>query len=385
MRFRLIACTAALSAGVVIAGAAGAKEMVYSSYLPPKHLVNAYGIEPMFKEFGPEVPWKLVTGGQLFSAQNTLKGVGNRTADGGGPIVLTYTRAELKHANIMADLMMLGRDEFSMTGAVLEFILKDCPECREDYNKNGVVYLSGYGVGGYSFLCNKQVTNAAEAKGKKIRTTGPMGRWARALGGTPVNMTSGEMVEAVQRGQVDCIMGPVAWLKAYSMEDSIKYIWNYSLGSLSGISLFTLNKAAWNEHSDAQKKKIFAVQAAGVARTMVIGYAGDDERSRKIAKTKGIVIAEAKDDVRAIWAEHKKNEFEIAVQNGEKLGIKNARQIADNFAKSLAKWEGIVDQSGLRKAISEAGDDEVKLTAATRIYERLVSEHIYSKLDHTKF
>jgi len=374
-----------VSTAVIISGAAGAKEMMFSSYLPPKHLVNAYGIEPMFKEFGPEVPWKLVTGGQLFSAQNTLKGIGNRTADGGGPIVLTYTRAELKHTNIMADLMMLGRDEFSMTGAVLEAILKDCAECKEDYARNNVVLMSAYGVGGYALLCNKQVTNAAEAKGKKIRTTGPMGRWARALGGTPVNMTSGEMVEAVQRGQVDCIMGPVAWLKAYSMEDSIKYIWNYSLGSLSGVSLFTLNKAAWNEHSDAQKKKIFAAQAAGVARTMVIGYAGDDERSRKIAKQKNITISEGGDDVRKIWTEHKAKEVDVTIQNAEKLGIKNGRQLVENFQKSLAKWEGIIDQSGLRKAIAEAGDDEVKLTAATKIYERLVTEHIYSKLDHTKF
>ncbi len=74
---------ATVIAATLVAGAAtvSAKEMVYGSYLPPKHNVNTYGLTPNFKALGAEGPWKLVTGGQRFSGKATLKSVGNRTAE----------------------------------------------------------------------------------------------------------------------------------------------------------------------------------------------------------------------------------------------------------------------------------------------------------------
>lgn len=386
MKHRTLLSVAALA--VAAAGAvsqAAAKDFTFSSYLPPKHAVNVYGLEPMFKAFEPEVTWKLLAGGQLFSAQSTLKGIGNRTADGGGSIVVTYTRAELKHINVVTDLMMLADNEFAMNGAALEMILgDDCAGCKEDFVKHNVVYLSGYGVGDYALLCNKEVKDLADVKGKKVRTTGAMGRWAKAMGGTPVNMTSGDMVEAINRGQLDCIMGPVAWLKAYSMEDSVKYIYDYKLGSLPAVGLFAVNRAAWNEHTPAQKKKIIDAQADSIARTMIIGYSGDDARVRALAKQRGIVITPASDNLRTAWNEHNKGEIDLTVQNGEKLGIKNARQIVDTFLGKLKRWNELVAQSGLRAKIAAAGADEAALMEVSKIYGKLLQDNVYGKIDPAK-
>ena len=84
MKIRLsiaAAAAGALALAVVPAfGPAFGKDMVYGSYLPPKHNVNTHGLAPLFKALGPDVPWKLVTGSQLFSGKATLKSVGNRAA-----------------------------------------------------------------------------------------------------------------------------------------------------------------------------------------------------------------------------------------------------------------------------------------------------------------
>jgi hypothetical protein len=366
--------------------AAGMTEMVYSSYAPPKHAMNVYGIEPMFKELNAAgIPWKLVAGGQMFSAQNTLKGIGNRTADGGGPVVTPYTRSELKHANVIGDLMMFGSSGLAMTGASLEtFFMGDCPGCIGDFKKHGVMYLSGYGSGGYALMCNKAVKGVADVAGKKVRTTGALGRWAKAMGATPVNMTAGDMVEAMARGQIDCIMGPLAWLKSYPLEDSVTHIYDYDLGALSGIGLFNINLKVWQGYVDEQKRRIWAAQPSAIAMTVVLGYIGDNERSRKVAKAKGIVLTPQDEAVLKLWTEYKKDDYETAIKNAEKLEIKDSRKIADAFIAHIDKWNKLVGARKLHEKINAADADDAKLMEVSKAFERLLRDEIYSKVDPLK-
>ncbi|MGE0747740.1 MAG: hypothetical protein AB7K86_20940 [Rhodospirillales bacterium] len=388
MRFALTASALMFGAMTALganAASAETKEMTYSSYLPPRHLMNTYGMAPMFDALEKQgIHFKLLTGGQLFSAQNTLKGIGNRTADAGGPVVTPYTRSDLRHANIVADLMMMARSPLAMSAAAVDMYLANCPECFQDYRRNGTVYLSGYGVGGYSLLCNKVVKSMDDAAGKKMRTTGPLGRWAKALGGTPVNMTTGDMVEAMARGQIDCIVGPVAWLKAYPMADSVKSIYSYNLGSLAGVGLLVMNAKVWDGLSDDDQRKIWAQQPGGVARTVLSGYMGDDGRARKLAKQHDIPIYKAEPALYDMWREFRKSEYARTIEDAKTLGVKEPEKIADAFLKVLEKWDGLIETAGLEKMVEDAGDDEAKLTAATRVYEDLIRKNIYDKVDPTK-
>ena len=84
MKFRFALAGAAVF-GFLTAGAGAAmaqKTYTYGQWLPPKHNVNRHGIGPMVEELTKAgIPWKLVAGGQLFSAKATLKSVGNGTAE----------------------------------------------------------------------------------------------------------------------------------------------------------------------------------------------------------------------------------------------------------------------------------------------------------------
>jgi TRAP-type C4-dicarboxylate transport system substrate-binding protein len=386
MKFaRFVGGVAVAAALAVNAGSASAqKEYVYGQWLPPKHNVNLFGLEPMLDNLSKAgLPWKLVAGGQLFNAQTTLKSVGNRTAEA-GLIVPSYTRTSLRNAFIVADMMMMGENELIMNAAAHETYFFDCPECMDDYKKNGTVYLAGYGVGGYSLLCREAISGLDDLKGLKLRTTGALGRWARALGGTPVSMSMSDVPEAIKRGQIDCIVGPLAWIKSYPIEDSIKTVWNYNFGSYSGLGLFVMNRAAWDAYSDDQKRKFWSEVPGAVARTVVEGYMGDDLRSRVMAKKLNIKIMPANDAIKSLWVEHKKTELKTVIANAKKLKVKNPEKIVDAYQKYIAKWTKIITDAGLLHTIAAANPDQGELKPATAKYEELLREHIFSKIDPTK-
>ncbi len=374
--------------GLTIAGSGAAlsqKTYTYGQWLPPKHNVNRHGIAPLVEELTRKgVPWKLVAGGQLFSAKATLKSVGNGTAEA-GLIVPSYSRTGLKHAFVIADMMMLGENELIMNGAAHQTYFFDCPECLNDYKKNGTIYLAGYGVGGYSLLCRKPgIARVADLKDLKLRTTGALGRWARALGGTPVSMTMSDVPEAIKRGQIDCIIGPMAWIKSYPIDDALKSVINYQFGSYSGLGLMVMNRKAWDAYTDEQKRIVWDALPGAIARTVVKGYIGDDIAAKKAAAALGIAVSKGGDDIRALWEEHKKNEVKTAIDNARKLKAQDPEKIAAAFQKNIGKWTKIVKDAGLAGILSSAGPDPSKLDDATAVYERLMREHIYTKVDPTK-
>lgn len=364
---------ATVIAATLVAGAAtvSAKEMVYGSYLPPKHNVNTYGLTPYFKALGSEVPWKLVTGGQLFSGKATLKSVGNRTAEA-GLVVPAYVQGPLKHAFISMDLMFAATDALVMNAAVMDTFINDCPECLADYKRANTVLLATYAIDGFVLHCRKPVTSLKAIRGKRIRTTGAMGRWAKALGGTPVAMTTGDMVEAINRGQLDCILGAMAWLKAYPIIDSIKTIYALNKGSAT-VDLMVMNRDAWNELSLSQKKTMIRKMPKAVANTMIDGYVGDYYRAQALAKGKGIKIVPAGSDVDAIFAKFKAKEAAAVVRKATKRKAKNPQGIVDDIVRNYGKWEKLLGKM-----------DRGNLPALSARYEKLLSEHIFSKIDVTK-
>jgi TRAP-type C4-dicarboxylate transport system substrate-binding protein len=378
-----ILAAAAVSMVAATGPAMAQKAYTYGQWLPPKHNINLKSLKPMIDELGSDMPWRLVTGGQLFSAKSSLKSVGNRTAEA-GLIVPSYTRTNLKHAYIIADMLMLGENELVMNAAGLNTLFFDCPECLGDYDKAGTIYLSGYGVGGYSLLCRKVVKSFDDAKGLKIRTTGALGRWARAIGGTPISMTMGDVPEAIKRGQIDCIVGPIAWLKSYPIEDSVKSVYNYGLGSYATVGLVVMNRKAWDSYSADQKRRMWEVQPGAIARGMIDGYIGDEITSRTLAKSLNIPITPPGPDVAPAWEKHKKNEITTVIKNAKKLGVKNPEQIVNAMLANIKKWDKIIADSGLRDAIKKAGSDVNALSPASDIYRKLLVEHIYSKVDPLK-
>lgn len=154
--------------------------------------------------------------------------------------------------------------------------------------------------------------------------------------------------------------------------------------SFSAIPMFLLNRAAWDAYSPDQKRTVWKALPGTIARTVVKGYIGDDIAAKKLAAKVGIQVNPADAKIKELWATHKKNELAVAIKNANKLKAKNAERIAGDFQKRIAKWTKIINDAGLSGMLAAAGPDPSKLDEATAVYQKLMYEHIYSKIDPTK-
>ena len=241
--------------------------LVYSNTSPPDNAANVYGIVPMIEELKNTISMKLVPGSQLFDSRTALASIGGGIADA-GEVISSYSRSDLKHAVILNDLMYLGRNELVVNAAATETLLLNCPNCLTDYAESNTLFLSGAAAGSYGMLCKNEVTNLTQIKGKKFRAVSASRRWVRALGGIPVSLSINDMVEGLSRGLVDCIVGPIAWLKSYPIADDVNYIYAYNIGAFS-FATMVINRDKWDGLDVSQKQALWGAQSGVSARTVV--------------------------------------------------------------------------------------------------------------------
>lgn len=353
--------------------------LIYSNTNPPDNAANVYGIVPMMEELEDIIPMKLVPGSQLFDSRTALSSIGGRIADA-GEVISSYSRSDLKHAVILNDLMYLGRNELVVNAAATETLLLDCPNCMTDYAQSNTLFLSGAAAGSYGMLCKSEVTNVSQMRGKKFRAVSASRRWVRALGGIPVSLSINDMVEGLSRGLVDCIVGPIAWLKSFPIADDVKYIYAYNVGAFS-FATMVINRGVWDDLNVAQKHALWNAQSGVSARTVVRLYVAEAIQARMIAKEKGIPITTAGQDIEDFWQEFRKDEAETVNKIAGDLGAKNPKEISDNFVKNIEKWEKIIAASGLANLLTLEEIDEDILHSAEVEYEALLQKNIYDKIN----
>ena len=345
MKTRLIAGIA-LAAIALGATAANAKELVYSSSVGAKHPVHTAGLEPFFEEVtkrtGGSLTFKLFPGGTLASGKTTLNAIRNGTVDM-GLLADVYTPNELPVSALLSDLAVFGKDARVMTGAVNQTLQLDCADCKADYTEEHVLPFASYALTPYFLLCSDvTIKSADDWKGKKLRGTGAMGVLAAGMGGTPVNITSAETYEALQRGQVDCIMGPQPWLKSYSLWDLVKTVSDSKLGTYHGTNFINFRTDTWKKLSKKEKQAVADSIVAAVVR-IARAYEDDDASIRKEAEAKGIkwvaVDKSFEDAVAALRTKDAQRVIELA----KSRGVKNPEPIVAKFQENIAKWTKIVN------------------------------------------
>ena len=364
-------------------GRAAAVDLVYGSYLPPRHLAHEYGIKPLNEELKGKIHFEIVGGGQLFSAATALKGIGTGISDAGF-IVNSYSRSQLKHAVITTDLTFISNNPIVTDGAAHETYFLDCPECLQDFKRNGTIFIAGATSGGYSLMCRDKVTNLDDVKGKKIRTAGAMGRLAQAMGGTAVSMNTSDMVEAISRGQLDCIMGPLAWLKSYPISDIVTHVFNFDIGAFNSVGVLLLNRKVWDKLTADNKRALWHAAPGIAARTTLLGYDGEYLDAINIAKKRNIVLTGPSPSTVALAKKHAKSEVAAVIASSKKLGVKNPEKITQAYLKNLKKWEKIAKEAGIDTVVPSPKLTHEQLEKTVPIYTELLRKHVFDKVDYNK-
>ena len=369
-RFGYAALLAAAGA-LALAQQTAARELVFGSALPPKHNVNTQGLAPTFealaKATGGKLKWKLLTGGQLFGLRASLTNVGGGMADG-AIIIPSFVQSKIPHVYTITDMSLFADDPLVAAGASAETIFHDCPECLDDFRKQKTVPLGFYGLNTYKLLCNTKVTNLAEVKGKRMRTSGAAGRWARAMGGTPVSMSGSDMIEALQRGQIDCAIGPLAWVKAYSIGEHIKYVLDFPMGNFAAAAHFVMNRGAWDALPLEHKKALLDAMPLSSAMTTMDGYARDEKIGIDMVLKAGGVFTKGGKEFSDLRASYLKGELDTVIASAKKRRVKDPRKVIDAYRANVAKWE--------KRLAGKTRD--------TATFQALMKEHVYDRIDPAK-
>jgi TRAP-type C4-dicarboxylate transport system substrate-binding protein len=361
-----IRIAAAVAALVLSPAMAGAKTLTYGTYLSARHATNVTSVIPWMKAVeqatGGSLTFELAADGTLVSGRDSLQGIRDSLIDM-STIVDFYTPNDLKTSTILTELAMFGSDAAVMTAAVNEMQLLNCPSCLKEGEDNNLKILAIYASSPYHLICNKPFETLASLKGTRIRATGAWAMFATSIGATPVNITSGEQYEALQRGQVDCTLINVPALTNYSLFEVAKYVVDLPIGTFHGAHVYNLNSSVW-EGLTEEEKKAFIDNIPQAMANLTEGAIAEDAHARKVATEAGVVFAKPDPALVEALEAFKRDELKRVGELAASRGLENPAALFGRFQELIAKWDGLV---------SKTGEDWSKYAAAlkTEIYDKI--------------
>ena len=363
-----VAAAACAVAALAAAPSASAQNLIYSTFVSSEHLLVKDVAAPFAAELrertGGEVDFEVVPGGSLAGARETLKAVEDGTVDA-GYIIDIYTPSALPQTALLSDLSLLIDNSVVASAAMTETVLLDCQECRESFEKHNVVPLGFVSTSVYALQCTRPVAKLADMQGLKVRATGAWASLMTDLGATPVNIPTSELFEGLQRGAIDCSVGPVSHLPSYSLYEVVTDINEMPIGAYAGGLPLDMRKSVWDDLTAEQRAVVLDLAPKYVAAG-ALGYNRVNQEAIDQSKTQGIGWHPEAADIVAAYDAYKTRVMAETIAKGEAdPSIADAKALVETFAENLEKWTRI---------IAEIGDtDAAALETALR-------EEVYAKL-----
>lgn len=335
---------AAIAFGLLIGGVSTtqAGDLVYGSYLPPAH-ASSKGIERFLKRTDEltkgKVKFNFFPSGTIASGKTTLNAISGGLLDG-GLIVNIYAPSEMPVNSILSDMSFWDQDTRIITAAINDTVVNDCPDCLKEFERLGVHFLGTYGTPPYQAMCSADAQDFT-LEGKRVRVAGEdMARWAKTINAIPVNIANNEAYEAMQRKQIDCVIGAVAWLKGLSLAEVTKTILELPMGSFQGGSLLNVSRKVWVKQSPENQKALQQAAIDGVART-VYAYIQEDADAREIAK-KNIVSVQPNAGLVKAREAYKLTQVSQAAETAALRKYNGGAAVVQALIKNIEKWEKII-------------------------------------------
>ena len=252
-----------LAAAALVAGSVGpvsAKDFNASIWFPDIHPLTKHGYidwaKKVEKASGGTLKPKVFVGTVLLPPGGHLSGL----RDGIAQVAYhagTYTPSDIPEDNLLAQLTIGYPDFFHGIFAITDMNMND-PEMQAQWKRNGVVYVGGYSTVPYRIFCTTKVTTLEEIKGKKLRTPGAaMSNWAKSVGAVPVNVSSSEMYNGLEKGQLDCAANGGNEMKSRSLWDVAKHTTMIELGVYWAGFLHAFNRDFWQSLEPGERRIMF--------------------------------------------------------------------------------------------------------------------------------
>ncbi len=352
MNMRTALLAAALTA--VVPGIASANNYSIVNFLSPTHattLGQVYFADEVKRATDGKISFEVFPGGSLLPANGALSGVRDGIAEG-GYIAGTYFPSELQVTNVFADLGWAAPDALLMAIASTDFNVNYEP-LQEEWKRNGVVPLAGYGSNPYVLLCAKKLETAEDFKGKRIRMPGgAWDRFATHIGAVAVNVPSSELYIGLERGLIDCAVNGVDALTTFSLWDVVEGVNMIPLGTyFSGINI-GINRDFWASVSTEERQAMIDAAAMAVVTTQA-KYAISEKEALDAAPGHEVAIVEPGDEFKQVLTDFVAADVENIKQLGvERFKVANADEVVNEFLAVVGKWKTLLE--GVDRTDNEA-------------------------------
>lgn len=364
-RFTLASAVLAVAASATLATAT-ARDLTYGSYTSSQHLIHRTGLDPFVKrveeESGGDLTSEVFSGGAMGGPKELLKAVRDNVVDSAG-IVDVYVKSDLPVTSMFSSLLILPDDMRVYAAAMNEMQLLNCPSCQAEHERSNMIGLMWYPTATYHLLCTSPVSSLEDLAGKKIRAASRMGVMLQDMGATAVSITTAEMYEALQRGQIDCAAGSAAWLDSYNLKDYVTAVMETPIGGFFGTIGFNMNRDTWDDLTDEQKAIIVRNLPEFVA-DVTYNYVVENDDAIEALAAGGGTLTQADDAFMAKLAAAREAEYKTVETLSQEAGIDDAGPLLATFRELVTKWQGIV---------AEVGEDQ-------DAYEEALWNEIFSKI-----
>lgn len=302
----------------------------------------------------------------LLSFGEINAGLRDGIADVAGNL-LAYFPAEFPTLNMLAEFSELVELEeyagelssLAFTGAIMEYVMNDCPTCMEEMSAQNQVYLGSSSTTSYALQCVVPLESVADLEGKRLRAAGAYwARWAESVGAVPVSMSINETLEGLSQGVVDCTMSNTADFVNFGFIDVVDYVYVGAPGAQFNVP-FTMNKDTWNSLSDENKQAMMRAHAK-LAADIAWVYVEEGRAGRERAPDEGIEYGSASDAVVQMNREFiQKDKDAIAEIYKERFGIEGGAEAAAALTEGLSKWTELTKDVSSGEELAEIYWNEI--------------------------
>lgn len=339
--------TAAVLAAAVGATPAFAKDFIYTSHSPAA-IHDHWVMENYFERVAPSMPegtnFRVIPGGAVASATNAISAVASGSADS-GILIYAYAPSEIPAMALIGD--MPGPETLVSSAATTATMLLDCPQCAAEMEKVGIKFLTNMATDTYDVICrDHNVFEAEDFKGIRTRGSGAIGRFVNFIGGTTVNITYGEVYEAMQRGQIDCALLGASVFAQINLWDVANTVTELSLGTYNAYGLITVNMDVWNDFPVSAKRAwLDNIPLAMTEHSREVLRIRDEAVSTATSEH-GLVVNQPSDELAAAARAFSETQFDSAVKAATERGVENPEAVVKAYKANFAKWDNIIRDIG---------------------------------------
>ena len=310
--------------------------------------------------------------GVLAGASVTMTAIADGVADV-GTVTYPYYPTLLPSVTLIGDLP--GFIPQVSAAATTETILLGCPSCEEEMKEVGVVILTNQSSEPVSLLCREPISSLADAKGVKVRVSGPPARTVAELGMTPVNISFSETYDALTRGETSCTILGAAAMASAQFFDVAKYLSSgLDIGTYAAYSTFTINRDLWESFATEEKNGWYAASVYGIVDQVREAIKANDAAISPAKDKLGVTIVPAQEDLRQSLKTATDGLASSAIEITTGRGVEDAEAIARKYAENVEKWTSIYNEIGSNGAWSEAQWEDYASRLRSEIYDKLTAK-----------